>query len=126
MSADASTLVVVQRDWDGWRTAQVKFGDLEDIHWFQPSRAPRPLIHAYVSCASIVSGELPHDCRQTPAPHRLLVCVLKSHTAPWIHAELTARADNRALGNGLPNGAPGFTPRGRLITTPFTAPGGTA
>jgi hypothetical protein len=126
MRADASTLVVVQREWDGWRTAQVRFGDLEDIHWFQPTRAPRPLIHAYVSCSSVISGEISHGCRETPPPHRVLICVLKTHTAPWIYAELATRADRRALNNGAPAGGPRFGPPGRSVTNQLNLPRGNA
>src|SRR5215207_6071774 len=55
------TRVLVQTQWDGWRTTSVRFGDLEDIHWFQPLRAPRPLIHAYVRCTKIAPRSIPHD-----------------------------------------------------------------
>ena len=55
-------LVVVQRDWSAWRTAMVRLTDLENIHWSQPSGAPRPLIHASVCCNKLVSGEIAHDC----------------------------------------------------------------
>jgi hypothetical protein len=125
MHADDSTLVVVQREWDGWRTAQVRLADLEDVHWFQPTRAPRPLIHAFVLCSSVVSGEVPHDCRQTPAPHRLLVCVLKTHTAPGIYAQLSALANARVLNGGAtPNSR--IKPPGHMLTSQLTAPRGNA
>lgn len=125
MRADASTLVIVQREWDGWRTAQVRLGDLEDVHWFQPPRAPRALIHAYVTCSSIVSGELPHECRPDAHPHRLLVCVIKTHTAPWIYDELASRANSRTVNGSVTPGGPGL--RSRLIAdSRFMFPGGSA
>ena len=86
------TLVVVQREWNGWRTALASVADLEDVHWLQPAGAPRPLIHAYVPCAKLRSGNIPHDCDRASAPHHLLVCVLKSHTAPDVFEALTRRA----------------------------------
>ncbi len=89
------TLVVVQRDWNGWRKAMTPLSMLEDIHWHQPKGAPRPLIHAFVQCDAFVSGNLPHECHEAAGPHRLLVCVLKSHTAPTVFAGLVDRA-NRA------------------------------
>ena len=87
--------VFVQREWDGWQTAEVQLRDLQNIHWFQPARAPRPLLHGYVSCSSITGGALPHNCDQTKGPHTLLVCVLKCHSAPSVYEEMARRADPR-------------------------------
>ena len=84
-------LVVVQLRWDDWRTAHVRVGDLENIHWSHPSGAPRPLIHASVSCRSFVSGHLPHDCDERTA-HRVEVCILKSHATPCVFQDLVLRA----------------------------------
>lgn len=84
--------VAVQRNWNGWRTATVPVGALEDIHWHQPHGAPRALIHAYVSCSNVRSGDLEHECDRTSAPHRILVCVLKCHTPAKVFAELADRA----------------------------------
>jgi hypothetical protein len=86
-------LIPVQREWNGWRTAAVRLGDLQEVHWLQPGGALVPLIHGYVVCRSFVSGDLPHDCTLSPAPHRLLVCVLKKHIAPAAYHELSRRAD---------------------------------
>jgi hypothetical protein len=99
-AADRETLVVVQREWNGWRTAMVMLTDLEDVRWLQPNGAPRPLIHAYVSCSKLQSGDLQHDCDLMSAPQRLLVCVLKSHTAPYVFenlARLASKADARQM-----------------------------
>ena len=87
-------LISIQREWNGWRTAQVRLSALQSVHWFQPSGAPRPLLHGYVSCEQIVAGEVPHECAGAPN-HRLLVCVLKSHTAGAIYAALAHRADEQ-------------------------------
>jgi hypothetical protein len=95
MQAEDRTLIRVQREWDGWRTAEVRLSDLQDVHWFQPGGAPRPLVHGYISCGSVVRGDIPHDCDRTPAPHRLLVCVLKKHTAAGAYSEIARRADER-------------------------------
>ncbi|MFL6280904.1 MAG: hypothetical protein ACJ731_12390 [Vicinamibacterales bacterium] len=88
-----TALVVVQRAWSEWRTALVRLGDLEDVHWFRPAGAIRPLIHAYVWCDTIVSGRLSHDCNRSPCPHRVLVCLLKSHTSGNVFDELAHRAN---------------------------------
>jgi hypothetical protein len=91
MPANGEPVICVLHGWDGWRTAQVRLDDVESIHWAQPDRAPRPLLHAYISCASIVTGVIPHDCERTSAPHRLLVCILRKHCAPSAYAELERR-----------------------------------
>ena len=93
MHLDDRTAVVVQRDRKDWRTAMVRALDLQEIHWFQPTGAPRPLIHAVVQCTKLLSGELPHECDQSSAPHHLLVCLLKCHTAPAVFEELASLAD---------------------------------
>lgn len=85
--------IVVQREWNGWRTARVRVSDLENVHWLQPPGALRPLIHAYVPCTAIQSGEVPHDCGGSGTPHSLLVCVLKCHVAPSIFERLSRDAD---------------------------------
>jgi len=92
MQADDAFLIPVQRDWNGWQTADVRLSDLQHVHWFQPRGAPRPLVHGYVSCGSL-NGDLPHDCNPADAPHQLLVCVLKRHTVASIYGELARRAD---------------------------------
>jgi hypothetical protein len=91
VSAD-DTQIVVQKEWNGWRTATARLSDLENVHWFQPSGAPRPLIHAYIRCSSLQSGPLAHDCHASSGAVHLLVCVLKSHTAPAVFQELSVRA----------------------------------
>jgi len=91
MSIDVGTLVPVRCSWNAWRTAEVRLGDLEGIHWYQPAGAPRRLVHAYVDCTKM-RGLIAHDCQKTPAPHRLLVCVLKRHLAPPAYSELVRLA----------------------------------
>lgn len=94
MATDA-TLIRVHAQWDDWRNADVRVSDLRDVHWLQPARAPHALVHGYISCSSIVAGEIPHECDRRSAPHQLLVCVLKRHTIPHIYAELARRAHER-------------------------------
>ena len=89
-------LVVVQRDWNGWRKAMAPVTALQGVHWRQPAGAPRPLIHAYVTCDALVSGDVPHECAGGGTPHRLLVCVLKCHTAASVFESLVAKADGAA------------------------------
>ena len=89
MGRDDDFLICVNADWKGWRSAYVRLADLQDLHWRQPIGAPHAMVHGYVSCTDIVTGELPHDCETFP--HRVLVCVLKSHTVPAVYAELVRR-----------------------------------
>lgn len=91
--------VVVQRDWNGWRTATVRVKDLEDVHWFRPSGAPHHMLHAHVNCQQILSGDVPHECHLSPGPHDLLVCILKRHAAASVFAELAHKADEESRRN---------------------------
>jgi hypothetical protein len=86
------TLVVVQADWNGWRTATARLADLEDVRWLQPPGAPRPLIHASIECTKLVSRHVLHDCDPSSAPHAIVVCVLKCHTAPKVYEALSRHA----------------------------------
>ena len=95
MEPDYELLIRVHREWHGWQSAEVRFGDLRDIHWSQPAGAPQSLIHAYVPCTAMVSGDIPHDCDGTPAPHQLLVCVLKRHAIPSAYTSLVRHADQQ-------------------------------
>lgn len=87
-------LVVVRAEWNGWRSAHVRVADLEDIHWWRPVGAPRPLIHAFLSCRSVVTGDLSHSC-DAKTTHRLQICILKCQVAACVFQELVARAVER-------------------------------
>lgn len=86
-------LISVTTDWNDWRSAHARLGDLRDVHWHQPKGAPRSMVHAYVSCADIVGGNFSHNCDQLSAPHRVRVCVLRSHNMPSVYAEVARGAD---------------------------------
>jgi hypothetical protein len=107
--APYQSLVVVQTAWNGWRTALVNADDLQDIRWAQPAGAPRPLIHATVSCQKLVSGTIPHECHRTPTPHMLVVCLLKSHLADGVFRELSRRADERRVFHASAHDSQGST-----------------
>lgn len=89
-------LVSVQNEWNGWHKAFVRLCDLQDVCWFQPTGAPKPLIHGYVLCTSIMEGDIPHDCKRTAAPHRLLVCILRRHSTPLVYAEIVRRVGDQS------------------------------
>jgi hypothetical protein len=101
-SDDGRTIEVVA-EWNGWRTADVLVSDLENVHWFQPVGAPRPLLHAYALCTQLKAGELGHDCglERAEGPHRLRLCILKSHTPSSTYRELAARADEATVASYL-------------------------
>jgi hypothetical protein len=106
-------LIEVRGAWNAWRTAEVPVASLLDVHWCQPAGAPRPMVHAYTYCSEIVTGDIPHECAQSPGKHKLLVCVLKRSAAPAIYAELARKADAnvrapRVLAAKRPIAAPGF------------------
>jgi hypothetical protein len=84
--------VIVQTEWNGWRTAMVRLAALESVHWFQPAGACRPLVHGLVRCTEIRSGTLTHACDPATRPHIVLVCVLKSHTLPSVFERLARAA----------------------------------
>ena len=97
MSVTEETLIPVQREWNGWRLAEVRIKDLQDVHWFQPPGAPRALLHGYVSPSTVVSGDLVQPSGGAAAD-RLLVCVIKCHTAAPIYTALASRADQARQG----------------------------
>jgi len=85
-------LVRVHQDWCGWHSAEIPVDALTGVHWRQPNGAPHRLLYGFVACSAIVSGDIPHDCRDG-STHRLAVCVLKRHTTPVLFDELSRRAD---------------------------------
>jgi hypothetical protein len=82
------SIVRVQQDWNSWRSAEVRLCDLEDIHWMQPKGSPRPLLHGYVNCRSVLNSGIPHACDDSATAHRLRVCILKRHVPPLSYFEL--------------------------------------
>ena len=93
MHPELEIVVRIHPEWDGWRSAEVRLADLENIHWLQPAGAPRALLHGFVRCTDIVTGGIPHDCEPGSRPHRLLVCVLKRHAIPTTYEWLVRCAN---------------------------------
>ena len=85
-----AALVTVRPEWNAWRTAMVRWTDLEGVHWAQPIGAPRELLHAYVSPKKLLSGNI-LDRAQAGSP-RIKVCVLKCDTLPSVFQALSHRA----------------------------------
>jgi hypothetical protein len=95
MRAPDEMVIRVHSEWNGWRNAEVRLDDLQDVHWFQPAGAPHALVHGYIFCSDIVVGDIPHVCDRKSAPHRLRVCILKRHAIASVYAELARGADER-------------------------------
>jgi hypothetical protein len=92
--------ISVTTAWNEWRSLIAHLEDLRDVHWYQPLGAPWPLLHAYVSCGSVAIGSAAHQCDPSSAPHRIRVCVLKSHNVPSAYAEVVRRASHTRLPQG--------------------------
>ena len=88
-------LISLHADWKHYESATTRFADLHDVHWHQPPGAPHAMVHGYVVCTDIATGDIPHECDRATAPHRLRVCVLKKHAIPAVYAELAQVADRR-------------------------------
>ncbi len=78
---DKDRCVTVRRQWNDYRTAEVMFDSIEDLHWDTISGgvnapAPQPFIHGYVYCDQ-VDGEIAHSCEHGEGPHRIKVCIVK-------------------------------------------------
>lgn len=87
--------ITVLHEWNGSQQAFARLSDLQDFHHFQPHGAPKPLMHAYVLCSNLTGDDFPHHCDRTRAPHRLLVCILKSHSTGRVYAEMARRASDQ-------------------------------
>ena len=108
-------LISVTADWNDWRSARVRLADLRDVHWHQPRGAPRSMVHAYMSCADIIGGTFSHTCDQSSSPHRIRVCVLRSHNVPSVYAEMARVADRAQVASPWP---PAW-PAGSLMSVPL-------
>src|SRR6266404_6284293 len=89
-------VVVVRRQWNDWRTARYRIGDLDGLHMSDISgginaRAPRDFMHGYVSCDGMIDGELSHSCRHGEGPHRIKVCVVQKDNPKAVYKSLKQR-----------------------------------
>lgn len=83
--------VMIRRQWNDWRIAEVDFSKLSGLHWDNQSggvRAPSPqyFIHGFVWCNNY-EGDLAHSCSHGDAPHLIKVCITKTDN-PEVFAEL--------------------------------------
>jgi len=108
-------VVNVHDRWNGCHGADVRLGALRLVQWHRPDRAPHEMVHGYVLCTDIISGQIPHECDHR-TPHHLFVCVLKKHATAMVYDELVRRAERRAAYTPLPP-RPGST---LATSTPVT------
>ena len=85
--------ISITAGWNDWRSAEVRLDDLCDVHWHQPSGAPRAMVCASISCANIAGSRLSHACDPATAPHLIPVCILRSRNVAASYAEAVRRAD---------------------------------
>jgi len=93
--------VQVRRHPQDWQTAVYKLQDIEGLHWDIESggvqhRTSHPTVFGYVMCDGMVSGEVAHSCAHGPPPHRIKVCLPKTHNKPaWKAVELALEASGQ-------------------------------
>jgi hypothetical protein len=96
--------VVVRRQWnDRQRQGSVRLADMDDFKWSSISGgvqapSPRPFIHAYIRCDSLLEGEVGHTCRHGPPPHRIKVCIVRKDNNLATYRKIEALAKNPQQG----------------------------
>ena len=75
-------MVKVRRRWSDHESLELPAEVLWDLHYRDEAggvcRAlPRAFLWAHVWCDQIVQGAFGHVCRDDPAPHDLVVCILR-------------------------------------------------
>lgn len=92
-----SKTVTVRRQWNDWRLATVNMDSLSGVHWDTYSggvnaKAPRPFLHAYMSCDAVLEGEIAHSCMHGEGPHMIKVCIVKKDNGKDIFERLRQAA----------------------------------
>lgn len=86
----------VRRQWNDYRKAKYKLGDISNVHWDNISggvyaRAPQYFLHGYVWCNEMLEGELAHSGIHGDCSHNIKVCIVKKDNAPEVYARLTRK-----------------------------------
>ncbi len=96
---EGTEYVWVRRQWNDYRDAKVCLSDIEGIQWGTVTvsggvyiRAPQPFLHGYISCDTILEGELGHSCLHGEGPHRIKVCIVKKRNNPSVFKRLVELA----------------------------------
>jgi hypothetical protein len=89
------TVIRVRREWKSRRIGEVRFGDIDDLHWARTSggtghRSPFVMMYGYILCDRLVTGTLAHSCVHGEGPHRIKIVVVKKDNPKGIVAALMA------------------------------------
>jgi hypothetical protein len=89
------TVIRVRREWKSRRIGEVRFGDIDDLHWARTSggtghRSPFVMMYGYILCDHLVAGTLAHSCVHGEGPHRIKIVVVKKDNPKSIVAALMA------------------------------------
>src|SRR5262245_18385651 len=92
--------VWVRCRWNDGQPGRVRRADLAGPYWDTTDRIPRrgrglAMLHAVISCAAVIEGELAHTCERSTAPHLLKVCASRADNDGAAMAELEAAAGPR-------------------------------
>ena len=92
--------VLVRGRWNEAASARLPVEVLRGLHFRNESggvcRAlPRAFLYARLWCDHVPEGTLGHICRESPAPHELLVCILAGDNPPQLYGRLWERARRR-------------------------------
>lgn len=86
MEQDKDPYVWVRRQWNGQDSAKVRLEHLHSPRWDITSggvRAPAPqyFLYGYISCDSVIEGDLAHSCSHGNRPHSIKVCIVRELSA---------------------------------------------
>lgn len=98
MDQPLTETVWVRRHWCDQLRAEYRLADLTGLHWSDNSdgytrRSPNPMVHGYVMCHKMVSGDILHSClHETWPPHRIKVCVVAKDNTKALMMRLKVKA----------------------------------
>jgi hypothetical protein len=89
------TIIRIRREWKSCRIGEVRFGDIDDLHWARTSggtghRSPFVMMYGYILRDRLVAGTLAHSCVHGEGPHRIKIVVVKKDNPKGIVAALMA------------------------------------
>jgi hypothetical protein len=92
---ERQTVVRVRRQWNSRKIGEVRWADLEDLHWDRTSgglqhRSPFVMMYGYMWCDRLASGRVAHSCIHGEGPHRIKVVVVKKDNPRPLVAALIA------------------------------------
>jgi hypothetical protein len=93
-------MVTARRRWNAPDATEVPLEVLWDFHFRNEAggvcRAmPRAFLHAHVWCDHLSEGAFGHVCRDGPAPHDLLLCLLRHDNEISVYEDCVSRCSAR-------------------------------